>query len=75
MITDTGMAWLPPHRGVHLSMGEIADNTLVCPYHGWRYNQAGKCVHIGLPRSRVLQRVQKAKTYHCQERYGLAWVA
>ena len=68
--------WLDycPHRGVHLSMGEIADNTLVCPYHGWRYNQAGKCVHIPAHPEMVPPASAQAKTYHCQERYGLVWV-
>ncbi|MFH7029598.1 MAG: Rieske 2Fe-2S domain-containing protein [Heteroscytonema crispum UTEX LB 1556] len=63
-----------PHRGVPLSMGEIADNTLVCPYHGWRYNQAGKCVHIPAHPDMVPPASAQAKTYNCQERYGLVWV-
>ncbi len=63
-----------PHRGVALSRGEIANNTLVCPYHGWRYNQAGKCVHIPAHPDMVPPANAQAKTYHCQERYGLVWV-
>jgi phenylpropionate dioxygenase-like ring-hydroxylating dioxygenase large terminal subunit len=63
-----------PHRGVALSMGEIANNTLVCPYHGWRYNEAGKCVHIPAHPDMVPPANAIAKTYHCQERYGLVWV-
>ena len=34
------------HRGARLSKGWIADDTLVCPYHGWRYNGAAECVLI-----------------------------
>ncbi|MCP2728264.1 aromatic ring-hydroxylating dioxygenase subunit alpha [Limnofasciculus baicalensis] len=63
-----------PHRGVALSMGEIANNTLVCAYHGWRYNEAGKCVHIPAHPDMVPPANAQAKTYHCQERYGLVWV-
>ncbi len=63
-----------PHRGVALSMGEIANNTLVCAYHGWRYNEGGKCVHIPAHPDMVPPASAIAKTYHCQERYGLVWV-
>ena len=63
-----------PHRGVALSMGEIANNTLVCAYHGWRYNEAGKCVHIPAHPDMIPPASAIAKTYHCQERYGLVWV-
>ncbi|WP_233455547.1 MULTISPECIES: Rieske 2Fe-2S domain-containing protein [Nostocales] len=63
-----------PHRGVALSMGEIANNTLVCAYHGWRYNQAGKCVQIPAHPDMIPPASAIAKTYHCQERYGLVWV-
>ncbi len=41
------------HRGARLSKGWITENTVVCPYHGWRYNGSGACVLIpsapGLP--------------------------
>ncbi|WP_028088727.1 aromatic ring-hydroxylating oxygenase subunit alpha [Dolichospermum circinale] len=63
-----------PHRGVALSMGEIVNNTLVCAYHGWRYNEAGKCVQIPAHPDMIPPASAIAKTYHCQERYGLVWV-
>ncbi|MDB9473178.1 aromatic ring-hydroxylating oxygenase subunit alpha [Dolichospermum circinale] len=63
-----------PHRGVALSMGEIANHTLVCAYHGWRYNEAGKCVQIPAHPDMIPPANAQAKTYHCQERYGLVWV-
>lgn len=34
------------HRGTQLSAGRVADDCLVCPYHGWRYDAEGKVVHI-----------------------------
>ncbi|AMP04990.1 rieske [2Fe-2S] domain protein [Collimonas pratensis] len=34
------------HRGTRLSVGKIADDCLVCPYHGWRYDAQGQVVHI-----------------------------
>ncbi|MED5357015.1 MAG: Rieske (2Fe-2S) protein, partial [Pseudomonadota bacterium] len=42
------MAWKDYciHRGAKLSLGRIADGTVECPYHGWRYNAAGVCTLI-----------------------------
>ena len=33
-----------PHRGAALSLGELRGDTLMCPYHGWRYDGGGHCV-------------------------------
>lgn len=30
-----------PHRGMDLSFGEIKDDTIVCPYHGWSFDGKG----------------------------------
>ena len=60
-----------PHRGVQLSLGEITGNTLACPYHGWQYNQSGKCVHIPAHPDKTPPAGAQTKTYLCQERYGL----
>ncbi|MEL0261749.1 MAG: aromatic ring-hydroxylating dioxygenase subunit alpha [Flavobacteriaceae bacterium] len=63
------------HRGTALSLGWVKDDCLVCPYHAWAFDQKGACVHI--PQSPDLVIPDKARTpvYHCQERYGLVWVA
>ena len=63
-----------PHRGVQLSIGEVTDDTLVCPYHGWRYNQAGQCIRIPAHPNMKPPASAQVKTYQCQERYGLVWV-
>ena len=34
------------HRGALLSGGELIDDCLVCPYHGWEFNDQGKCQKI-----------------------------
>lgn len=31
-----------PHRGMNLSRGEIHQDWLVCPYHGWRFDAQGQ---------------------------------
>ena len=36
-----------PHRGVPLSAGKIlSENTVECPYHGWRFRRDGVCSAI-----------------------------
>ncbi len=62
------------HRGTALSLGWVADDCIVCPYHAWRYDRTGACVLI--PQSKRTTIPAKAKTpvYHCQERFGLVWV-
>jgi phenylpropionate dioxygenase-like ring-hydroxylating dioxygenase large terminal subunit len=73
---DAVMAWLDLciHRGARLSLGRVHDNELICGYHGWRYNQDGRCTHIpSQPKERV-PRLACARTYHCTERSGFIWV-
>lgn len=35
-----------PHRALPLSAGCVKDGTIACPYHGWRFDAAGKCVEV-----------------------------
>jgi phenylpropionate dioxygenase-like ring-hydroxylating dioxygenase large terminal subunit len=32
-----------PHRFAPLSLGRIVEDTLECPYHGWRFDGGGRC--------------------------------
>lgn len=34
------------HRNALLSKGVLVDGCLACPYHGWTYDQSGRCVHV-----------------------------
>jgi phenylpropionate dioxygenase-like ring-hydroxylating dioxygenase large terminal subunit len=63
------------HRGSALSLGKVEDDQLVCPYHGWKYNESGNCVCIPAQRAdeKIPQRA-KAVVFSCVERYGLVWV-
>jgi phenylpropionate dioxygenase-like ring-hydroxylating dioxygenase large terminal subunit len=62
------------HRGARLSKGWIQDNTVVCPYHGWRYDSSASCVFM--PAAPQEKPMKKARTipHHTQEKYGFIWV-
>ncbi|QED47973.1 aromatic ring-hydroxylating dioxygenase subunit alpha [Cytobacillus dafuensis] len=63
------------HRGAALSLGEVKNDCLVCPYHAWEYNHEGECVKIPqLPEGRVIPKKAKAESYSCIEKYGFIWV-
>jgi phenylpropionate dioxygenase-like ring-hydroxylating dioxygenase large terminal subunit len=63
------------HRTSKLSKGWCNEGKLVCGYHGWTYDRTGKLVHV--PQFPVQQEVPNLSTpsYHCEARYGYAWVA
>lgn len=63
-----------PHRGTRLSLGKISKERLVCLYHGWQYDQAGKCVNIPSLATQTPTAKICVKTYRCQERWGYIWV-
>ena len=62
------------HRRVSLWFGRVEQGGIRCPYHGWKYDTAGRCVEIpSEPEgSQVCDQV-KLKAYPCQERGGMVW--
>ncbi len=63
------------HRGTKLSLGKLVNGCLACPYHGWRYDETGQCVHIPAHPEQTPPEKAKAQTYRVQVKYGLIWVA
>jgi phenylpropionate dioxygenase-like ring-hydroxylating dioxygenase large terminal subunit len=64
------------HRGTALSLGEVVDDCLVCPYHGWRYDASGACVAMPqLPPGAAIPARARLTDLRCEVRYGLVWVA
>jgi phenylpropionate dioxygenase-like ring-hydroxylating dioxygenase large terminal subunit len=64
------------HRGTALSLGNIEDGQqLRCPYHGWQYDKAGRCVLT--PQRPELARSLNARLtkYQASEHYGMIWVS
>ncbi|MGE0651900.1 MAG: Rieske 2Fe-2S domain-containing protein [Alphaproteobacteria bacterium] len=35
-----------PHRFASLSYGRVEDDCIRCPYHGWKFDAAGRCVEM-----------------------------
>ena len=66
-----------PHRGVPLSAGKIlAENTVECPYHGWRFRRDGVCSAIpSLVEGQDLDPEKiRVRNYPVREQDGLIWV-
>ena len=74
------MCWHPraapdrcPHRGTRLSLGRVCDGQIECPYHGWRFDGAGRCAH---PRAARLHAAGLTRPGHdtLSEAHGLLWL-
>jgi phenylpropionate dioxygenase-like ring-hydroxylating dioxygenase large terminal subunit len=66
-----------PHRGVPLSAGRImAEGSVECPYHGWRFKRDGACSKIpSLTGTEDLKPEQiRVRAYPVREQDGLIWV-
>ncbi len=64
------------HRGAPLSGGAVEQETIRCPYHGWRYDSDGACVHIpSLPEGASTPSKARAVRYHARDAYGFLWVS
>ncbi|MBM9400278.1 aromatic ring-hydroxylating dioxygenase subunit alpha [Gluconacetobacter azotocaptans] len=61
------------HRGARLSKGWIKDDTVVCPYHGWRFDGQARCVHIPVAPDQPIPPKARAFPVRAQEQDGLVW--
>jgi len=63
------------HRGGDLSRGKQVGGCIQCPYHGWEYDQHGRCVKIpALGEDASPPKRARVDAYPVEERYGYAWV-
>lgn len=63
------------HRTAKLSLGTIEAGTIVCPYHGWRFDGGGTCVQVPqLAAEQTIPATYKVTAYPCIERYGYVWL-
>lgn len=66
-----------PHRRADLAYGFVEKCGLRCNYHGWLYDESGKCTEqpyedMANPQLKLKERV-KIKAYEVQEKAGLLW--
>lgn len=62
-----------PHRGARLSLGLIQQNSLQCPYHGWRFNAQGACIAIPAVPGFCPPASSAVRRYEVCEAHGLIW--
>ncbi|GAA4127276.1 Rieske 2Fe-2S domain-containing protein [Aminobacter aganoensis] len=63
-----------PHKGAALSLGQVVDCKLECPYHGWQFDQQGDCVRIPAREEMASVMNRKVRKYHATESAGMIWV-
>ncbi len=62
-----------PHRGVQLSLGRLREGVVECPFHGWRFDGAGR--NCGVPWNPDARREQLgAVALPVRELHGLLWL-
>lgn len=55
-----------PHLGAHLGIeSKIVGNSLECPFHGWQFNQEGKCTKI--PGQNMIPESAQLRKWHVQD--------
>jgi len=60
------------HRAAPLSLGTVNGELVECGYHGLRFDQSGRCVHI--PLQREIPPKARVKSYPIVERWRFLWI-
>lgn len=63
-----------PHRGTRLSLGRNCAGQIECPYHGWRFDGAGRCVYIPALPDFTPPATHAVATFGVVEAHGLLWL-
>jgi 5,5'-dehydrodivanillate O-demethylase len=61
-----------PHRRANMILGIPEEEGLRCPYHGWRFNETGKCLEQPAEPRPFCDRV-KMTSYPVREACGAVW--
>ena len=74
--TETGAAQVVdahcPHLGAHLGSGRVEGDALVCPFHGWRWDGAGRCA--GIPYAKRIPPKARLRAWPVVEHSGAIFV-
>jgi len=62
------------HRFAKLSVGQVVDDRLQCPYHGWQYDGGGFCKRIPAAPGVTLPKKPVVSSYEARVQYDLVWV-
>ncbi len=62
-----------PHRGARLSLGRMEGTAVECPYHGWRWDDDGRCALV--PSQPDLRSNATLELVPSAERFGLVWAS
>jgi len=62
------------HRNMALSLGTVSSGCVTCPYHGWTFNGAGRCVQIPSLGSGRRLPSHGVRAYPVREHHGYVWV-
>jgi phenylpropionate dioxygenase-like ring-hydroxylating dioxygenase large terminal subunit len=62
-----------PHRGVPLTLGFHDEAGIICPYHGLRFGEDGRCNRIPASPDQPIPAKLNLMTFPVEERYGLIW--
>jgi phenylpropionate dioxygenase-like ring-hydroxylating dioxygenase large terminal subunit len=64
-----------PHLGARLSQGKVLDERLKCPFHGFEYDQAGKCRLVpAIGKNGKIPNALEVATYPVHEEHGWIWI-
>jgi phenylpropionate dioxygenase-like ring-hydroxylating dioxygenase large terminal subunit len=62
------------HRNAPLSCGSVRAGRLVCPYHGWEFDRAGRCQNVPGFCGAASHHTRTVPSYPAVEQDGLVWV-
>ncbi|HTS38863.1 MAG TPA: aromatic ring-hydroxylating dioxygenase subunit alpha [Candidatus Solibacter sp.] len=62
------------HRNIALSQGTVASGCVTCPYHGWSFDAAGRCVKIPSLGSCDRLPTHGVRAYPVREQAGYIWI-
>jgi phenylpropionate dioxygenase-like ring-hydroxylating dioxygenase large terminal subunit len=63
------------HRGGSLCRGKMVGDSVMCPYHGWRFDGAGACVEIpSIGKETPIPKRARIDSYPVTEKWGWIWV-
>ena len=62
------------HRNMALSRGTVSADCITCPYHGWSFDAAGRCVQIPSLGARAHPPNHGVRAYPVREQNGYIWI-